>query len=182
MKGLIILSNGFEDVEALATIDLLRRAKITIDMVSIDKDLSVQTSHGVIIQAEKTLKDINLNDYSFLVIPGGKAVFNTLVDSRVVESMVEFFNKKNQLIACICAAPMVLGKMGLLRDKEYVCYPGCENETFEGTYKENENVVRVDNIITSKACGTVFDFALEIIDYLLGSVASKRIKNEIYFN
>lgn len=180
MKGLIILSNGFEETEALTTVDLLRRAKINIEIVSLDKDLLVEGSHNMKITCDKSYKEINLNDYNFLVIPGGKAVFTTLLNSPIVESMVKFFMERHLLVATICAAPMILGKYGYLESKDYICFPGCESDTFKGNLCNQEAVV-VDNIITSKACGTVFRFSYEIIKYLINEEKAIEVINDVYY-
>lgn len=126
MKGLILLANHFEDVEALITIDMLRRAKIDIDLISMNNTLEVITQSNIIVKADLLSKDINLDDYSFLIIPGGKATFETHHNHPFTKYAITKFNQKHQLIATICAAPSILGLMGLLDKKEYTCFPGCE--------------------------------------------------------
>ena len=145
MRGLILISKGFEESEAIITIDMLRRAQITIDLVSIDKDLTVLSSHNIQIVCDYKVSQINLNDYDFLVIPGGKAVFDTHLFSLTVKSIVEYFMNQQKLVATICAAPMVLGKYKYLKNKQYTCFPGCENTEFEGIYLNNQNVVTTNN-------------------------------------
>lgn len=181
MKGLIILANHFEDIEALATIDLLRRAKIQIDLVSIVGNKNLVTQSGIKLETEYLYEEIDLNDYEFLVIPGGKATFENNLSSEIVKKTVEHFNNKNQLIACICAAPMILGKYGYLNGLPYTCFPSCESEEFNGTYLKEEKVVVVNNYITSKAAGTTFEFAYEIIKYLIGEQAANETLKNVYY-
>ena len=181
MKGLILFANHFEEVEAILTIDMLRRASISIDAVSITNSLELTTQQGLVVKADKLYQDVNLDDYDFLIIPGGKAVFETHLESSITKHCVEHFNKKNQLIACICAAPMILGKYGLLKNRDYVCFPSCENDSFEGRYIKDAKVVVVDNIITSKAAGTTFEFSYEIIKYLISEEKAKDILNKVYY-
>ena len=166
MKGIILLANHFEDTEALVTIDLLRRAGITVDMVSIEKSVDLVTQYNLKIKAEFTVDQLNLNDYSFLIIPGGKAVILTHLSSKITEDVVNHFAKKNQLIATICAAPSAVGKLGYLKNKEFTCFPGFEEYVVDGIYLPNKNVVVSNNYITAKAAGVTFDFAKEIIKYL----------------
>lgn len=180
MKGLILLANHFEDVEALITIDMLRRAGITIDMVSMNNDLNVITQSNIAIKADILVSSINLDDYSFLVIPGGKATFETHHKSVVTKNIVKHFYDKNQLVASICAAPSILGMMGLLDGIEYTCFPGCESYMPNAIYK-NQDVVVSKNIITSKAAGTTFKFAYEIIKYLTNEELAKKVINSVYY-
>ena len=181
MKGLIILANHFEDIEALATIDLLRRAKIQIDLVSVIDTNKLITQSNIKIETDLNYKDINLNDYEFLIIPGGKATFENNLSSPIVKNIVEYFNNKKQLIACICAAPMILGQMGYLKELPYVCFPSCEDDKFEGIYQKNKKVVVINNYITSKAAGTTFEFAYEIIKYLTNEELAQKTLNNVYY-
>lgn len=181
MKGLILLADYFEDIEALATIDLLRRANIDIDTVSITGNYELTTQSLLKIKVEKLYKDISLNEYEFLVIPGGKAVFKTHLSSEITENCVKHFYQKSKLIACICAAPGILGKMGILDEIEYTCFPGCETNMPKENYLPNEAVVVRTNIITSKAAGSTFLFASKIIEYLKGKEESIKVLNSIYY-
>ena len=180
MKGLILLANHFEDVEALITIDMLRRAKIEIDLVSITEDYNLVTQSGVRLQADHLISEIDLDEYAFLIIPGGKAVFETHLNSNITKNCIKLFYKKQKLIATICAAPLILDSLGILKDKEYVCFPSCE-KSIDGIYKENEKVVVSNNIITSKAAGTTFDFAFAIIKYLLNEEMANIVLNNVYY-
>lgn len=181
MKGLILLANGFEDCEALITIDLLRRAKINLDLVSLTSDKTVLTSSNIYMNAEYHINDITIDDYDFLIIPGGKAVFNYHLESETTKSIVEHFMNKKALVACICAAPMILGRNGYLKGLPFTCFPTCEENHFGGIYLPNEEVVVVDNIITSKAMGTTFAFGYEIIKYLTDQETADKIIKSVYY-
>lgn len=181
MKGLILLADYFEDIEALATIDLLRRANIKIDIVSITGNDELTTQSLLKIKAEKKYENIDLNEYEFLIIPGGKAVFNTHLSSKITEICVKHFYERGKLIACICAAPSILGKMGILNQLEYTCYPGCEQNMPKQNYLPNEKVVVRNNIITSKAAGTTFLFASKIIECLKGKEEAEKVLKNIYY-
>ena len=177
MKGIILLANHFEDVEAICTIDMLRRAKIDIDLVSITGSLSLTTQSGLNITSEKLIEEVLLDEYDFLVIPGGKAIFETHISSEITKNVVKHFINKNQLVSAICAAPMVL--KDYLENSNFTCFPSCETN-IKGNYTSN-NVEVVNNIITSKAAGTTFDFAYEIIKYLKGEALAKQVMENVYY-
>lgn len=181
MKGIILLTNHFEDVEALITIDMLRRANITIDLVSMENNLNLVTQSGVKLQADLLLSNCHLDDYDFLVIPGGKAVFETHLSSNITKKVIEHFNQKQQLIATICAAPAIIGQMGLLENHPYICFPGCESHVKGGNLIKEEKVVVSDHFITAKAAGATFLFAYEIIKYLKDEKTAKMVLNNVYY-
>ena len=178
MKGLILLTSGFEDTEAIATIDILRRAKLNIDLCSVNNEEEILTQNKMVIKPDLCVKDINYKEYDFLVIPGGKAVSKTLINLNDVKGMIHYFNSENKLIAAICAAPMLLGKAGILKGKKYTCFPGCE-KGIEGVYTKKGVVVTV-NVITGKSMAYTIDFALQIVKYLLGLDSYKTVKNAIF--
>ena len=181
MKGIMLFANEFEDIEALGTLDLLRRAKIAVDTVSITGDNIILTQSKVKVVADKLVEEINLDEYDFLIIPGGAAVMKTHLDSEITASVVKYFGDKNALIACICAAPSVVGQMGYLQGKEFTCFPSFENFVEGGIYKPEEKVVVSGNIITSKACGTTMEFGYEIIKYLKSEVIANHIMETIFY-
>ena len=192
MKGLILLASGFEDTEAIATIDILRRAKINIDLCSVNNEEEILTQNKMVIKPDTNsllfekmvikpelfIKNINYKEYDFLVIPGGKAVSKTLINLSDVNEMIHYFNNEHKLIAAICAAPMLLGKAGILKGRKYTCFPGCE-KGIEGVYTK-KGVVVTGNIITGKSMAYTIDFALQIVKYLLGPSSYKTVKNAIF--
>lgn len=176
-KGIILLNNGFEDVEAIATIDVLRRAGITIDTFSLD-DCNIKTQSGIKLQSEKLYKDLNLKEYDFLVIPGGGAVFKYLHARTEVSDIINAFAKDGKLVATICAAPSLVGKLGYFKGKKYTCFPGCDEE-IEGT-NTKKGVEVSGAFITAKSMAYTIDFALEIVKYLLGKEKAKIVEKSIY--
>lgn len=180
MKGLILLADFFEDSEAIITIDLLRRAKIDVDLVSIKDTKELTTQSNIKVLADMTIDEIVLDDYEFMILPGGKAVFNTHLESEITKGCIYHFVLENKLVAAICAAPSVLGVMGLLQGKNYVCFPGCENIEFGGNLKTDECVTD-GNIITAKAAGSTFMFAHAIIKYLKSKELADQILNQVYY-
>lgn len=182
MKGMMLFADSFEDIEALGTLDLIRRAKIDIDTVSITGKKEIFTQSKVYVLADKLIEEVNLDEYDFLIIPGGAAVMKTHLNSPITESVAVYFYKKHALIGCICAAPSILGKYGMLEDKKYTCFPSFEKLVVGGTYLGEEKVVVDDNIITSKAAGTTFLFAYEIIKYLKSESIANHIIEAVFYN
>ena len=178
MKGLVILANGFEDTEAIATIDVLKRAKLEIDTASISDSLEVVTQYKHKIKASLFLSDAKFEEYDFLVVPGGGAVFRVLDHEALVDEVINDFVSKGKLVAAICAAPHLIGKNGHLNDKEYTCFPGCENAIIGGK-KLNDGVVVDGKIITGKSMYYSIEFGLAIIKELLGEDAALQVANAI---
>ncbi len=181
MKGIILLANGFEDVEALTPIDLLRRGNIRIDIISMNKEKNVISKSGIIYETDFIFTKIDYQDYDFLIIPGGSAVWTYHLQSKDTKMVVEDFERKHKLIACICAAPSILGSLGFLDEQKFTCFPSFEEYAPKGIYQKDAKVVVHKNHITSKAAGTSFEFAYAIIKYLKDEKAAKEILKSIYY-
>lgn len=178
MKVLIIYADGFEDVEALATRDVLIRSKIEVTDVKINENSQIVTSsHNLSLTGFFDMKKVNVNEYEAIILPGGSRGVNNLLASGEVISLVREFAKKDKLVCAICAAPMVLNKAGLLKDKKYTCYPGCE-EGLEGIYI-GEEVVVLDKMITARSMMYSIPFGLAIIEKLLGKEKREQIYKQI---
>lgn len=175
MKVLIIYADGFEDVEALATRDVLVRAKIDVIDAKINEDNEIVTSsHNLSIKGFKSLNNIDVNDFDAVILPGGSRGVNNLLKSDKGISLLKEFANKDKLVCAICAAPMVLNKAGLLKEKRFTCYPGCE-KGLDGIYT-GEEVVVLDKIITARSMLYSIPFGLAIIEKLLG----KEVRDTIY--
>ncbi len=179
MKGLILLADGFEETEALVTIDILRRAKIQIDMISMMSSVFVKGAHQILIEAESLIDSICYQDYDFLIIPGGSAVLKELKRKDIVYEMIKDFDKKEKVIAAICAAPMLIGEANCLKNRKYICFKGFENEMYGGEVLSNQNVVIDHHLITAKSMYYTIDFALTIIEKLLNKDIALKIQREI---
>ena len=178
MKVLMIYANGFEDVEAIATRDVLVRAGIEVYDAKINDDEQlVISSHKVALSGFKSLKNVKVSEFEAVILPGGSVGVNNLLKSSEVDRLVNEFYKSHKLVCAICAAPMVLGKNGLLKGRPFTCYPGCE-EGLEGIYT-GEEVVVSDNIITGRSMMFSISFGLKIIELLISKEMSEKIHRQI---
>ncbi|MDU6876758.1 DJ-1 family glyoxalase III [Clostridium tepidum] len=165
MKVLVFIAEGFEEIEALTVVDILKRADIQCDMCSITSNKEVIGAHNISVKADKILEDIKATEYSALVIPGGMPGATNLRDNNKVINLVKEFNKDKKLIAAICAGPIVLSKANIIKGKEVTSYPGFENDLKEGIYKK-DLVVQDENIITSRGPSLAINFAFKILENL----------------
>ncbi len=177
-KAAIFLADGFEEMEAIAPIDILRRAGIEVDTVSINSDLKVIGAHGLKVETDINIKDVNVDLYDAVICPGGLPGSTNLRDNDKVISIIKEANSNGKLIAAICAAPIVLDAAGVL-DVNYTTYPTVEKGIKSGTYQTDKKVVLDKNIITSAGPSTATDFAIEIVRYLLDDNSAKTIKDEL---
>ena len=162
----IFLADGFEEIEGLMVVDLLRRVGIKVDMVSISEAMAVSGSHGISVKADLLMKDIDFDAYELLVLPGGMPGTINLGECEVLCSELKKACENGKKIAAICAAPTVFGKLGLLKGKKACCYPDMEDGLIGA--EVSFDAVTVDgNITTSRGLGTALPFALALIEQLL---------------
>ncbi len=171
----IFFANGFEEVEAIATLDVIRRAGIEIESVGIGSD-KVTGSHGITVICDKTETEISVNDnLAGVILPGGMPGTTNLMENKTVNDFVDYCSENNLLICAICAAPMILGRKGLLNDVEAICFPGFEEELI-GAKISDKFVCRDKNIITSKGMGSAINFGLEIVSAIKGRDTADKLK------
>ena len=178
MKGLMILANGFEDVEAIAIIDVLKRAHVNLTLTNLHKTNEVISSSNNRLVVETNLKEVDYTSFDFLVLPGGKAVFNELEKSKLVEEIVKHFCDNKKLVCAICAAPLLIGKHGYFKDLEYACFPGCNESILEGTLSDKPVVV-ANNFVTARSMYYTCDFALTIVSLVKGNERAIEIAKQI---
>ena len=165
MRALVFLATGCEEMEAVGTIDILRRGGIETVTVSVTGEKTVTGVHNIPIIADELFENVDCMAYDALVLPGGgpgSEMLNRHEDLR--KALVSHY-KNGKLIAAICASPRVFGSLGLLNGKKATCYPGIEPE-LTGSTIVNEPTVTDGNIITGRGPGLVFDFGLAIVKYL----------------
>ena len=163
-KVAIFMAEGCEEIEGLTVVDVLRRAKMDITMVSITDSKTVTGSHGVTFETDECISGVDFTEYDGVVLPGGLPGTTNLGACDKVVALIKEFAGQGKLVAAICAAPSVLGKHGLLQGKKATSYPGYDEEMPGCTYL-TDSVVRDGNIITGRGMGTAIDFSLAIVVY-----------------
>ena len=184
-RAIVLLAEGFEEVEAVTPIDYLRRAGVELATAAIGKNKLVNGSHGIQICADTTLgallEDGKLSAFTWdcVVVPGGLPGSDNLAVSAETQKFLKEMDCAGKLICAICAAPArVLAPLGLLKGKKFTCYPGEEKKVADGEWKQ-DRVAADGNIITSRGAGTAGEFSCAIIDALLGGGEGKKIAKKV---
>lgn len=175
-KAYVHFAEGFEEIEALTIVDVLRRADIPTEMVSVTGHRQVSGAHGIKIITDVVFEDVNYDEAAMIILPGGLPGAKNLQDHKGLSEVLEKKASKKEPIAAICAAPMVLGELGLLEGKDAVCYPGFENH-LKGASVKTDLSVKSDNIITGKGPGAAINFSLEIVKELKGEAKANELAN-----
>lgn len=173
-KAFVLLATGFEEIEALMPVDVLRRAGIDVSVVSTTGDAVVTGAHNISVASDMLLKDVKLDSGDIIILPGGMPGASNLLGNADVKQLVLSFDEQGKWLAAICAAPMVLGEYGLLKDKKATCFPGFEQH-LKGAKKVDSAVVTDGKIITAEGMGAAMDFSLEIVKNLLGVAAANEL-------
>lgn len=179
-RVLVYLADGFEECEALLVVDILRRAGLDVVTVSITGDLVVASTHNIKIHADAVLAETNIALFDAIVLPGGIPGTPNLAACEAVTMAAAQFAAAGKLVAAICAAPSILGSLGLLEGKKATVYPGME-ETLTGAEPVSAEVVREGSIITGQAMGAAIPFALTIVDALVGGDAAQSLAADICY-
>lgn len=169
-KVAVILADGFEEIEALTVVDVLRRANITCHMVGFEAQ--VTGSHAIQVQADRVF-DGDLSDYDLIVLPGGMPGSANLRDHELLIAELQTFEQVGKKVAAICAAPIVLNRAGLLKDKEFTCYDGVQEQIADGHYRK-ETVVVDGQLTTSRGPATALAFAYNLVEQLGGDADALR--------
>ena len=180
MKLYTFLAEGFETVEALCVVDILRRGGVEVTTVSISDDIQVESKQEVKVVADKIFAECDFSDGDALFLPGGIPGTPNLKAQEGLKALLHKYNDEGKYIAAICAAPTVLGVNGMLEGKKATCYPGCEDELYGAEYTASD--VEVDgNIITSKGMGTTIELGLKLLEILVDKTMSEEIGKAIMF-
>lgn len=173
-KAIVFLANGFEEMEALGITDILRRGGIEVTTVSITADPVVTGSHKIPVTADSTLEKVTLDGVDALILPGGIPGATNLNDSEPVKEALLQQYREGRIVAAICAAPLVLGGLGLLKGRNATCYPGFEPKLIGATVT-GEAVEVSDNIITGKGPGLVINFALTLVAAIKNEAVAEEV-------
>ena len=174
----VFFAEGYEEIEALTVVDLLRRADIRVDMVSITAEKTVKGSHGIAVGMDQVLSEADFSAFDGIVLPGGMPGTLNLEKSQTVKNTVSYCADNDRYVCAICAAPSILGHMGLLKGKTACCFPGFENE-LEGADVSENYVCRDGKIITAKGMGAAIDFSEKITACLINESKAKKIKESL---
>ncbi len=180
-KVYIFLADGFEEIEGLTVVDILRRAGIEIKMVSITDSIYVTGSHQIMVKADLLFQDVNYHDADLLVLPGGMPGTDHLMEHEGLDVLLREFHDKGKQLAAICAAPIVLGTKGILNGKKATCYPGHEEKLLGADIDKNAVVVNDGTVTTSRGMGTAIDFSLALIKQFQGEDQAKQMAGKIQF-
>lgn len=177
----MFFAEGFEEVEALAVIDLMRRAKIDVKMVSITGDKVVTGARNIKVICDELLEDVDISKAEALILPGGNPGFINLEKCMTLkDAVISMVANKDVLIAAICGAPSVLGHWGVLNGRKATVYPGMDDELV-GAQVSHENVVIDGNLITSRGMGTAVEFGLAIVEYYTDSKVAADLAKAVVF-
>ena len=178
-KVYVFLAEGFEEMEAVTPVDLLHRANVEAKLVSITGDKAVTGAHGVTYHADLLFEEID-DDADMLILPGGMpGTLNLQAHTGLAELLIKQYEER-KWVAAICAAPMVLGALGITMGRNATIYPGME-EHLVGAFPSTDEVVVDGNVITSRAPGTAIPFALKLIEVLVSESYAEHVKKEIVF-
>lgn len=177
MNILVPLAEGFEEIEAVTVIDILRRAGLTVTTAALS-GLDVKGSHGIIVKADMSLSDCDPSMYDAIALPGGPGT-KTLRESDKVLEFIKAIHAKNGICAAVCAAPTVLARAGILKGKKVTCFPG-EEANLNGGIHTGADAEIDGHIVTGKSAGTALVFSLMLIKALLGKDAAAQMKSKLY--
>ena len=170
------LAEGFEEIEALTAVDVLRRASIDVQTVSVTGNKVVTGTHGVPVTADILYEDAEYEDCEMIVLPGGMPGTKHLGSSPLVDRWLRYAQQEGVFVGAICAAPSVLGEKGMLQDRSATAFPGFEPK---GAICTGQGMVRDGQYITAKGAGVCIEFGLELVSCLAGEATARQIKEEI---
>lgn len=174
------IATGFEDIEALITLDVMRRAGVDFKLVSITGSRQVETAHGVMITADLLFEESDFSDANMLLLPGGMPGSTNLNEHTELKNLLVEHDAKGKWIGAICAAPMVLGGLGLLKGRRATCYPGFE-KYLEGAEYTHELCTRDGNIITGEGPAATFPYAFALLEALTDRQTADQIAEGMMF-
>jgi len=174
----LILADGFEEIEALAPVDFLRRAGIPVKVLGLNA-LQVCGAHGVSVAADALISDVDFSDADAVILPGGMPGTKNLDSDPRLDGILALVDKRNGILAAICAAPMVLGKRGYLKEKRAICYPGFESDLI-GASVVSDPVVQDGRVITARSAGHAWEFAYTVACALSDRSVCERVRESLF--
>ena len=179
-KVCVFFAPGYEEIEALAVVDILRRVGIETDMVSITGEKKVTGSHKITVEMDKLFEEVDFDQIDMIVLPGGMPGTTNLEAFEPLMKQVEDFYAKEKYVAAICAAPSIFGHRGMLKGRNACANPGFESH-LEGANVKQEPAVVDGHVITSRGMGTAIPFGLAILEQLKGKEAAEEMKKKLVY-
>lgn len=179
-KIAIFFAKGYEEIEALAVVDICRRCGLTIDMVSVTEENRVEGAHGIVVEMDKTFSKVNFDEYDMLVLPGGGEGTKNLEAHEALMAQLDVFYAAGKYVGAICAAPSIFGHRGFLKGRKACSYPGFESH-LEGAQKTSGPVEVDGHVITSRGMGTAIDFGLAIAGIFCGQDKADEMAKAIVY-
>ncbi len=176
----VFLADGFEEIEGLTVVDLLRRAGIDTVTVSISNSRTVTGSHQIPVLADECIADTDFSALDMLLLPGGMPGTTHLEKCEPLMKQVDAFHRAGKYISAICAAPGVFGRAGILEGRDATVYPGLEGE-LKGAFPKTDPTVKSDHILTSRGMGTAIAFGLAIVERFQGKEAADQLAEKIVY-
>lgn len=173
-EAIIFLIDGFEEIEAITTLDILRRAEVSAVSVSLTGRRDITGAHGIIVQADLLFDELHSTKNTMLILPGGGPGTAALHKHEILHELLRLHHHDGEKIAAICAAPTILGELGILSDKTAVCYPSVKDNLKAARHGETSTITD-GNITTSKSAGTTPDFALELVRIIKGDQEAAKV-------
>ncbi len=171
----MLLAEGFEETEAIAALDIIRRADIKIQTVGVSDDYFVTGSHGVCVKVDIPINKINKDIIDGIILPGGMPGTLNIQNSEKAIDIIKYCDDHNKLIAAICAAPMILGELGILKGRDVTCFPGYE-DSLDGANVSDDYIAVDKNIITARGAGVSIRFGGAVVDYFKPGEGHKLLK------
>lgn len=179
-KVVMLFAEGFEEVEALMTVDLLMRGGVDVKLASITKEMEVAGSHGIRIGMDVTMDLVDFEEQDAVLIPGGMPGTLNLGNSPEVLRILTEMHEAGKIVGAICAAPSVLGQCGILEGKKATCYPGFEDKLTGAEFIDEKAVVD-GNVVTSRGLGTSMEFGFSVLELLVSKEKAEEIRKQIVF-
>ena len=179
-RACVFLADGFEEIEGLTVVDILRRGGVEVTTVSIKEELSVTGRSNITVLADQTFRQTDFSKTDLLVLPGGMPGTTNLRDYEPLKALLKKFQEERRLLGAICAAPMIFGGLGFLQGRKATIYPGME-EKLEGAIPVTDRVVTDGHITTSRGMGTAIAFSLSLLGQLEGEEKAEEIKRSIVY-
>ena len=177
----LFLGEGFEELEAVAAADILRRGGVELLTAGIGGRL-IAGAHGIVVQADIEIENIPQGQAELIILPGGMGGVESIMASAKAISLITDTYKRDGKLAAICAAPMIYGRMGILDGKKAVIYPGMEKEISKAQVQTGEKTVQDGKILTGQAPGAAIDFGLVLLKWLKGEDAAESVRLQLHYN